>query len=79
LGFERDPDHLGALNNYSDLLFSESCFAAATTRIARAQPLGEPGSPLYSTIMATANEIKAANKSEGTGANCADLTSDQQQ
>jgi len=67
------PGHLGALNNFSDLLLSESCFATAATWIDKAQHRADPNSPLYATIMATAKEIDDANKSEDSGINCADL------
>jgi tetratricopeptide (TPR) repeat protein len=67
------PGHLGALNNFSDLLLSESCFATAAAWIDKAQHRADPNSPLYATIMATAKEIDAANKSEDSGSNCAEL------
>jgi Tfp pilus assembly protein PilF len=71
------PGHLGALNNFSDLLLSESCFAAAATRINKAQQLADPNSPLYATIIATAKEIDATNKNADSGSNCAELIGDQ--
>ncbi len=72
-----DPNHLGALNNFSDLLLSESCFATAATRINKAQQLADPNSPLYATIIATAKEIDATNKNADSGSNCAELIGDQ--
>ena len=73
-----DPNHLGALNNYSDLLFSNSCFATGATWIDKAQHLVDPNSPLYATIMATAKEIDAAHKRGDSGSHCAELVGNQQ-
>jgi tetratricopeptide (TPR) repeat protein len=73
-----DPNHLGALNNYSDLLLSESCFAAAATQINKAQQTADPDSPLYATIIATANEIEAAKKGADHGVKCTELIGNQQ-
>lgn len=69
-----DPQHLGALNNYSDLLYSAACFSDAAIQIGRAQQLADAKSPLYVTINSTANEIDAASNSEDGGVNCAVLT-----
>jgi hypothetical protein len=72
-----DPGHLGALNNYSDLLLTESCFAAARTQIETAQQIVDPESTIYPVIMATADDIESASETADVGESCPSLTADQ--
>lgn len=71
-----DPQHLGAMNNYADLLREESCFASALDQIIAARRVASPDSPVYPVIDATSQEIKAAGKAyklQDVGPLCAAL------
>jgi tetratricopeptide (TPR) repeat protein len=72
-----EPQHVGARNNYADLLREESCFASALQEIIAARRAVAPDSPIYPVIDATAREIKAAGKASklrDTGPLCQALT-----
>jgi hypothetical protein len=74
-----EPQHLGAMNNYADLLREESCFASALNQIIAARRAAPPDSPVYPVIDATAQEIKAAGKAyklQDAGPQCAALTAE---
>lgn len=53
------PGHVGALNNYADLLREQFCLAAASEQIAVARGLIDPDSALYPAVATTAREIAA--------------------
>jgi len=57
-----EPAHLGALNNFADLLREESCFASALKQIIAARRAAGADSPVYPVLDTTAQEIKAAGK-----------------
>jgi len=69
-----EANHVGALNNFSDLLFTEGCIASAGTQIAIARGLVPAGSPLDPVITATAEAIEAAPQTEDQGPLCDSLT-----
>jgi Tfp pilus assembly protein PilF len=72
-----EPQHLGAMNNYADLLREELCFASAMQQIIAARRAAAPDSSIYPVIDATAQEIKAAGKAyklQDAGPRCAALT-----
>ncbi len=72
-----EPQHLGAMNNYADLLREESCFASALNQIIAARRAAPPDSAVYPVIDATAQEIKAAGKAyklQDAGPLCEALT-----
>lgn len=74
-----DPAHLGAMNNYADLLREESCFASALKQISAARRAAGADSFIYPVLDATAQEIKAAGKAyklQDTGPLCAALTAE---
>ncbi len=54
------PAHLGALNNYADLLLTLGCASAARMTIETALDLAEPASPLRAVLEQTGLEIAAA-------------------
>ena len=71
---EIQPDHLGALNNYSDLLLSESCLSAARAHIETARRLVDTRSAAYPVILSTANAIEASGEMHDVGWQCEKLT-----
>lgn len=54
------PGHVGALNNFADLLLAESCLTRASETIDTARRQVSDSSPLKPVIVATAGEIAAA-------------------
>lgn len=54
------PGHLGALNNFADLLRAESCLTHARAIIDTARRRVNESSPIYPVIAATADEIATA-------------------
>jgi tetratricopeptide (TPR) repeat protein len=52
------PRHLGALNNYADLLFAQGCYAAARTQIEKALAAAPSESPLRPLLERTRMEIE---------------------
>jgi tetratricopeptide (TPR) repeat protein len=71
---QSQPDHLGALNNYSDLLLSESCLSAARVHIETARRLVDTRSAVYPVILSTANAIEASGQMHDVGSQCEKLT-----
>lgn len=72
-----EPGHVGALNNFADLLLAERCLISATQTIDTARRHLSDSSPLYPVIVATADEIATAiaeRKDEDPPAWCATLT-----
>ncbi|MEM8766396.1 MAG: PA2778 family cysteine peptidase [Pseudomonadota bacterium] len=54
------PEHLGALNNYADLLLALGCVSEAQKNIDTAINLAESASPLMAVLQATEREVAAA-------------------
>lgn len=70
------PTHTGVLNNYADLLLAAGCLSAAESRINAARDSIDQASPLYRTVLQTAQQISNALRSAGpgdAGARCAAL------
>jgi tetratricopeptide (TPR) repeat protein len=64
------PRHLGALNNYADLLFAQGCHSAARAQIEKALAAAPSESPLRPLLERTRLEIGLASDSTiGEGAN----------
>ena len=71
-----EPTHLGALNNYADLLVDEGCFAGATRQLDTAWQVAGPKSPLQPVLVATERELESAMAVAGRtdeGPRCARL------
>jgi len=61
------PRHLGALNNYADLLFSQGCYAAARQQIEKALAAAPSESPLRPLLERTRMEIEQASGATAAG------------
>ena len=60
-----EPDHLGALNNYADLLLAEDCLASAAAQAAKARGLVDPQSSLYPVVADTVRAVDVAVAARG--------------